>query len=129
VSFALGEFCDEIHGDVGKWFGTDGRWNSKYWGFDAVCQVLVLLAGCAAFDVFCDPGFDSWPEVFFVDASDRFILSRMSIDGSFVPYVHQFVFQALIWWYDKSLAFDISPEWFIQVVNAFDWIDACPFFH
>jgi hypothetical protein len=53
-----------------------------------MCQILVLLTGCASFDVFCDPSFCTRLEVFPVDASDCFILSWVSVDGSFMPYVH-----------------------------------------
>jgi hypothetical protein len=69
-------------------FGTNGWWNSEYWNFDVVRQIFVLLACRTTFDVFCDPGSGAWPEVFFVDASDHFILSRVAIDGAFVPYFH-----------------------------------------
>ena len=92
-------------------------------------QILVLLASGASLDVFRDPHFGAWPEIFSVDASDHFVLSRVAVDRAFMPDVHQFVFQSLIWWYDKSLAFDIPPEWFIWVVYTFDWVDACPFLH
>ena len=61
-------------------------------------EVLVLLAGGASFDVFRDPRPGSRPEVFLVDASDCFISSGVTVQGSFVPHVHDFVFQALIWW-------------------------------
>ena len=42
-------------------------------------------------------GSGAGPEVFFVDASDCFILTGVAIDGAFMPYVHQFAFQSLIW--------------------------------
>jgi len=51
-------------------------------------QILVLLASGASFDVFRDPRFGAWPEVFPIDASDRFVSSGMAIDGAFVPDVH-----------------------------------------
>jgi hypothetical protein len=53
-----------------------------------VCQILVLLTGCTPFDVFCDPSSCAWPNVFPIDASDCFIPSRVSVDGTFMPYVH-----------------------------------------
>jgi hypothetical protein len=88
-----------------------------------------LLAGGASFDIFRDPSLGTRPEVFPVDTSDGFISSGVTVDGSFVPYVHEFTFQALIWGYDESSAFNISPEGFVQVVHAFDWVDAGPFVH
>ena len=51
-------------------------------------QILVLLAGGASLDVFRDPCFGTWPEVFPVDTSDRFVSSGVAIDGTFVPDVH-----------------------------------------
>jgi hypothetical protein len=39
------------------------------------------------------------------------------------------MFQSLVWWYDESSALNVSPERFVWVVDAFDWVDACPFFH
>jgi hypothetical protein len=77
---------------VGEWFGTDARWDSEQRGFDTVGQVFVLLTGGASFDIFRDPRFGAWPEVFSVDVSDRFISTRVAIDGAFVPNVHQFAF-------------------------------------
>jgi hypothetical protein len=104
----------------------DGIWNS---GVLMRCQILVLLTCGATLDVFCDPCLGAWPEVFFVDAPDCFVPSRMPVDGSFMPYVHQFVLQSLIRWYDEAVTLDVPPEWFIWVVNVFNWINACPFFH
>ena len=92
-------------------------------------QVLVLLACGASLDVFRDPCFGTWPEIFPVDVSDCFISSGVTVDGSFMPYVHQFSFQPLIWWYDKSSVLGVSPEGFIWVVDMFNWVDARPFFH
>jgi hypothetical protein len=68
-----------MHGDVGEWFGIDGRWDLEQWGFDAVSQVLVLLACGATLDVFCDPCPSAWPEVFSVDAPDCFISSGVAV--------------------------------------------------
>ena len=99
------------------------------WGFDTVCQVFVLLASGASFDIFRDPCPGAGPEVFFVDTSDCFIASGMAIDGAFMPYVHQFVFQSLIWGYHESASLGIPPEWFTWVVHLFDWVDASPFLH
>jgi hypothetical protein len=53
-----------------------------------VSEIFVLLTRCAAFDVFRDPGSGTRPKVFSIDASDCFIVSRVSVDGSFVPDVH-----------------------------------------
>jgi hypothetical protein len=73
---------------VGEWFGVDAWWDLKQRGFDAVSQVLVLLAGGASLDVFRDPCFGARPEIFSVDASDCFVSSGVAIDGTFVPDVH-----------------------------------------
>jgi hypothetical protein len=94
-----------------------------------VSEVFVLLACGASFDVFCDPCFGAWPEVFSIDTPGCFVSSGVTVGGSLVPYVHQFTFQSLIWWYNKASAFNVSPEGFIRVVNVFDWVDAFPFFH
>jgi hypothetical protein len=94
-----------------------------------VCQIFVLLTGGASFDIVSDPCFGAWPEVFLVDASDRFVSARVAIDGALMPDVHQFTFQSLVWWYDKPAAFDVPPEWLAWVIDAFDRVDACPFFH
>jgi hypothetical protein len=61
-------------------------------GFDVVSKVFVLLTGGTSFDVFCDPRLGSRPEVFLIDASDCFISSGMTVQGSFVPRVHDFAF-------------------------------------
>ena len=55
-------------------------------------EIFVLLTRCAAFDVFRDPGSGAGPKVFSIDASDCFIASGVSVDGSFMPDVHQFTF-------------------------------------
>jgi hypothetical protein len=94
-----------------------------------VSQVLVLLACCTSFDVFCDPCLGAGPEVFPIDVSDHFISPGVAVDRAFVPHIHEFAFQPLIQGYDKSLAFDISLERLIQVIYAFDWVKICPFFH
>jgi hypothetical protein len=94
-----------------------------------VGQIFVLLTGGASLDIFCDPCFGAWPEVFPVDASDRFVSTRVAIDGALMPDVHQFTFQPLVWWYNESMAFGVPPERFAWVVDAFDRVDACPFLH
>jgi hypothetical protein len=92
-------------------------------------QIFVLLTGGASFDVISDPRFGAWPEVFLVDASDRFVPAGVAIDGAFVPDVHQFAFQPLVWWYDEPTVFSVPPEWFVWVIDVFDRIDARPFLH
>jgi hypothetical protein len=62
----------------------------EYWGFDAVCEIIVLLTCCAALDVFHDPSPGAGPEVLLIDVLNGFISSRVAIDGSFVPDVHWF---------------------------------------
>jgi hypothetical protein len=94
-----------------------------------VSQIFVLLTGGAPLDVVSDPCFGAWPEVFLVDAPDRFVPARVAIDGALMPDVHQFAFQPLVRWYDKSTAFGVPPEWLIWVINAFDRVDARPFLH
>jgi hypothetical protein len=92
-------------------------------------QIFVLLTGGASFDVFCDPCFGAWPEVLPVDASDRFVSPGVTVDGTFMPDIHQFAFQPLVWWYNESMALGVPPEWFAWIVDAFDRVDAYPFFH
>ena len=92
-------------------------------------QIFVLLTGGASFDVVSDPCFGAWPEIFLVDASDRFVSARVAVDGALMPDVHQFTFQSLVRWYDEPTAFDVPPEWFIRVIDAFNRVDACPFLH
>jgi hypothetical protein len=94
-----------------------------------VCEIFVLLTCCTALDVFRDPSSSTGPEVFSIDTSNSFILSRVANDRSFVPYVHQFSFQTLIWGDYKVLSFDVSPERFVWVVYAFDWVGPFPFVH
>jgi hypothetical protein len=129
MSFTFWEARDEIHGYVRKWFGVNGWWNAKSGGFDTVGEVFVLLAGGTSFDVFHDPWPGSRPEVFLVDASDCFVSPGVTVQGSFVPHVHDFAFQALIRWNYKSLSWNISPERFVWGVHTFDREGAFPFFY
>jgi hypothetical protein len=94
-----------------------------------VCQVFVLLACRTTFDVFCDPGSGARPEVFFIDVSNCFVSPGVAVDRTFVPYVHQFVFQHLIRGNNEASSLDVSPEWFIWIVYAFDWVGSDPFVH
>jgi hypothetical protein len=110
MAVAFGKSGYEIHRYVGEWFGTDDQWDLEHWGFNVMCQVFVLLECCTTFDVFCDSCLGTRPEVFLVDALDGFIPSRVAVDGSLMPYVHQFTFQSLIWWNDKASSLDVPPE-------------------
>jgi hypothetical protein len=101
----------------------------EYWGFDAMCEVFVLLTRCAAFDVFCDPSPSTGPEVFSIDAPNGFILSRVAVNRSFMPYVHQFSFQTLIWGNYELSSFSVSSEWFVWIVYPFNWVCPFPFIH
>ena len=92
-------------------------------------QVLVLLARCTPFNILHDPSSGTGPKVFLVDASDHFISSGVTVDGAFMPYIHKFTFQSLIWGYDKLVSLDVPPKWFVQVVYVFNWVEVCPFFH
>ena len=94
-----------------------------------MCQIFVLLACSATLDVFCDPDLGTRPEVFLVNVSDGSIMSGVTVDGSFVPYVYQFMFQSLIQWDDETLSLDVSLEQFVQVVNVFNGVCPFPFFH
>jgi hypothetical protein len=80
-----------------KRFGVDGRRDMKWRGFDAMSQVLVLLAGRTTLDVFGDPCPCAGPEVFFVYFPDRFVSSGVSTEWTIVPGVHEFAFQPLVW--------------------------------
>jgi len=99
------------------------------WGLDAVCQVFVLLAGGASFDVFRDPRSHAGLEVFPVHTSDHFVSSRVAIKGTIMPGVHDFVFQSLVWGNDKAVCCGVSPKWCTQVIHSFDGECAFPFFH
>ncbi len=55
IPVLLRKSCDKIHSDLlereGAFFGRDAvEWYSSLVGYD-----FILLAGCAAFDVVCDP--------------------------------------------------------------------------
>src|SRR5580693_5785128 len=93
-----------------KWFSVDNRRDVIRWSFDAMGQVLVLLAGCASFDVFGDPCSRARPEVFSVYLPDSFVSSGVSTEWSVVPGVHEFTFQSLVWGNDEVVSLDISPE-------------------
>jgi hypothetical protein len=92
-------------------------------------QVLVLLAGCATFDILSDPRSRARPEVFFVYLSDGFVSSGVSTEWSIVPGVHEFTFQPLIWRNDETVCFNISPEWGVWGVYSFNGEGVLPFFH
>jgi hypothetical protein len=94
-----------------------------------VCEIFVLLTCCTAFDVFCDPSPSAGPEVFSIDTSNGFVSSGVAVDRSFMPDVHQFLFQTLIWGNYEALSFNVSPEWFVRVVYVFNWVGPFPFVH
>jgi hypothetical protein len=75
----------------------------KRWGFDAMGQVFVLLASCAAFDILGDPCSCAGPEVFFVDLPDCLVSSGVTTKWSVVPGVHKFAFQPLVWGNDEAV--------------------------
>jgi hypothetical protein len=129
MSVAFRETRDEVHGYVWERFGVNGRQNAKDGGFSAMSEVFVLLTGGASFDVFCDPWPGSRPEVFFVNTPDCFISSGVTVQGSFMPCVHDFALQTLIWWDYESSSWNIAPEWFAWVVYTFNGESAFPFFH
>ena len=101
----------------------------KWRGFDAMSQVLVLLAGRTALDVFGDPCSCAGPEVFPVDLPNCFVSSRVSTEWAVVPGIHEFSFQSLVWRNDKAVSFDIPPEWEARCIYAFDGEGVFPFFH
>ena len=114
-----------------EWFGINSRGDTKRWGFDAVGQIFVLLTCGASLDVFCYPCPGARPEVLFVHASDCFISSRVAVEGSIVPCVHDLAFQSLVRGNDEVVFRDVSPEWGVQVwaIHSFDGECAFPFFH
>jgi hypothetical protein len=114
---------------VRKQFGVDDRGDVKWWGFDAVGQVFVLLAGCATFDIFGDPRSCAGPEVFPVYLPDRFVSSGVSTEWSIVPGVHEFTFQPLVWGDDETVCLNVPPEWSVWGVYSFNGESAFPFFH
>jgi hypothetical protein len=92
-------------------------------------EILVLLAGCAAFDVFGDPCSRARPEVFPVYLPDGFVSSGVSTEWSVMPGIHEFTFQPLIWGNDEAVSLDISPEWGVWSVYSLDGEGVFPFFH
>jgi hypothetical protein len=84
-------------------FGIDDGRDVKWWGFDAMGQVFVLLASCAAFDILSDPCSCAGPEVFLVDLPDCLVSSGVSTKWSVVPGVHKFAFQPLVWGNDEAV--------------------------
>jgi hypothetical protein len=72
-------------------------------GFDAMGQVLVLLADRATFDVFGDPCPCAGPEVFVVYLPNRFVSSRVSTEWAIVPGMHEFALQSLVWRDDEAV--------------------------
>ena len=99
------------------------------WGFDAMGQIFVLLAGRASFDVFRDPRSCAGPKVFPIYFPDRLVSSGVSTEWAIVPRVHELAFQALVWGNDESVSLDVSPERGVWVVHSFDGESAFPFFH
>jgi hypothetical protein len=114
---------------VRKRFGIDDGRDVKRWSFDAMGQVLVLLAGCAALDVLSDPCPCAGPEVFPVYLPNCFVSSGVSTKWSVVPGVHEFTFQPLVWRDDETVCFNISPEWGVRGIYSFDGEYAFPFLH
>src|SRR5580693_4250877 len=112
-----------------KWFGVDNGRDVKRWGFDVMGQVLVLLAGCATFDIFGDPRSRARPEVFSVYLPDGFVSSGVSTEWSVVPGVHEFTFQPLVRRNDETVCLNIPPEWGVWGVYSFNGEGAFPFFH
>src|SRR5487761_1556610 len=97
-SFTLRESCDQVHCDVSErcgvlWdrYAVEGR-------FLARCEVFVLLACCASFDVVRYPFACSWPVVMFIDPACCFVSAWMSSCCSFVPYVHDSSMDVVDWW-------------------------------
>jgi hypothetical protein len=101
----------------------------KWWGFDAMGQVFVLLTGRAAFDVFGDPCSCAGPEVFPVYLPDCFVSSRVSTEWAIMPRVYEFVFQPLVWRDDEAVRLNVLPKWGVWGVYLFDGEGAFPFFH
>jgi hypothetical protein len=101
----------------------------KWWSFDTMGQIFVLLASCAAFDVLRDPCSCAGPEVFFIYLPDRFVPSGVSAKWPIMPGMHKFVFQSLVRGNDETVCFGISPEWSVWVIYSFNGEDAFPFFH
>ena len=90
-----------------------------------------MLACGASFDVFHYPCPGDGPEVFLVHASDCFISSRVAVEGSIVPCVHDLAFQSLIRGNDEAVFGDVSPEWGVRVwtIHSFNGECALPLFH
>src|SRR6266403_5422587 len=95
MSVLLQESCDEVHGDLleGKsaFFGR----NTVKWYSLSVSHDFVLLAGCAAFYVVCDPLPHPCPWQDFRSFLDRFISSGMSCGGVVMDESHKVSFRGV----------------------------------
>src|SRR6266404_997753 len=96
----LREPCDEIHRDLlereGAFFGRDAV--ERY--FLSVGYDFVLLTGCAAFYVVCDPLPHPCPWQDFCSSSNRFISSGVSCGGMIMDEGHEVSFRGV--WYLRS---------------------------
>jgi len=92
-----------LGGDVIKWY------------FLFVGQNLVLLTGCAAFYIVCDPLSHPSPGQDFYGFSNRFVSSRVSCGGVIVDEGHEVSFRG-VWdscsggvdeefWFEEGLVF------------------------
>ena len=115
VSVLLRESCDEVHGDLlkgeGAFFGSDPvEWRSLLMG-----EYLVLLAGCAAFYIVCDPLSHPGPGQDLCGFSNCFVSSRVSCGGVIMDEGHEISFRG-VWdlccssvdkefWFEEGLVF------------------------
>ena len=55
MTFAIRESCNQIHGNLREGFGICWGYDSEHQGFEAMCEIFVLLVGGASLDVFVYP--------------------------------------------------------------------------
>ena len=63
-----------------------------------MCEVFVLLAGCASLDVLIDPGSLQGPEVIVLDLPYYFVMAWMSCAPVVVILPEDPPFKGVVWW-------------------------------
>ena len=63
-----------------------------------MCEVFVLLAGCAPLDILFDPGFLHGPEVIVLDFSYCFVTAWVSCTPVVMVLPEDLPFKGIVWW-------------------------------
>jgi hypothetical protein len=85
-----------------------------------MCEVFVLLAGCASLNVLFDPGFLYRPKVIVLDFSYCFVAAWMSCAPVIVILPEDPPFKGVVWW-DNQPSFLVPPccpPWFFAPLNG-----------